>query len=186
MLCAVFWLGVCAHIVFRSNDCCDSKDKGGDKGVQTLERARLPVGVDPFVPLSGATSNGETEIILPTYPNTKCQCDREVRPFLVSNISSLGANRFFVPLPIFPLTVSGQLDIPKGVRRIWIDVGAHARCLTFEKRVHMKVADYLKSLRGRDVLILAFEPQLFQFGELATINLDGWVIIVIVIILNFC
>lgn len=72
-----------------------------------------------------------------------------------------------------PLTIdqssSGQfLRLPANIRRVWMDVGTHARA--GNTRPFLDKFD--------DLLVIGFEPMRYQWGEISTINFDapkkGW------------
>lgn len=57
---------------------------------------------------------------------------------------------------------TGLLRMPPGVKRVWVDVGTHARA--------QNTRPELDKPSGKDLMIIGFEPNRFQWGEISTIN----------------
>lgn len=100
-----------------------------------------------------------------TSTSTSTADDKVVR------ISSQGKLTVNVALPLSVEPTTGQFALPTSIRRVWIDVGTHARAGNTRPFLDDQPTN-------GDLFIIGFEPMRYQWGEISTINYEapnkGW------------
>lgn len=73
---------------------------------------------------------------------------------------------FYLRTPFLPADSEGFFSFPPAIKRVWIDVGTHARAGVTRPALDLPEND--------DLFIIGFEPMRYQYGEISTLNLDGY------------
>ena len=89
----------------------------------------------------------------------------------VLSVSSQGKLTVNVALPLSVDPSTGRFALPTSIRRVWIDVGTHARAGNTRPFLDDQI-------HNGDLFIIGFEPMRYQWGEISTINYQapkkGW------------